>query len=533
MYLHPLNTNYLNVSKTYVFYLLIIGVILRLPAIFFQELPPFQFCDEDIYSNEVFKMLTENRFFTQEFRSGGINIYPSYLLGKLFYLITGRLPELNELIILTRFFFSGILNASTLFILAKIGKITFKDALRPQIILLLGFICSPMVAGVSRIWYPDHYIIFFSSLFLYYLLLFIEHGKTKERWIFAKLGIALGLMVSAKYTGLLLAVPLIVGLFIDYRSKFKTKKIKEFIAIYLPDLTIMGIFTIAVLLLFQFSAIIYPDHFIEGFKFNLSNYNRSGPSFNFQGILFYFVILFISSLGIVGFALYLTGAFIFFKRQRSLFYIFLSFPLFIVIYLGKANLVINRNMIIAVPFILPLFANGLDFCLRIISKQNKHKKIFFTLLLAAMFLGDPVYKLIEQFTVDLKTDSRIIARQWIDENIPEKSIIIHNEFCSGESPAKAQKFSLKKDEGNLSDSFNYYIYNDWWDSSIKDFFSKKSLLLESKYSQLHYLHLNDKMPLSLNRQQDSFNNLKAEKKLEVVKEFSSSGPRIVILKKIN
>lgn len=230
-------------DKKYVFSFFILALIFRIPPVLIQELPPFQFCDEDIYSSEVMKMLTENRFFTKEFRSGGINIYPAYFLGKLFFLIMGRLPELNELIIMARLLLSGILNASTVFIISKIGTIIFKENTRPKILLLLGFSLSPMISGISRIWYPDHYIIFFSSLFLYFLLKF-NITKENDTWIYSKLGISLGLIISTKYTGVLLTIPLAIALILDYLSKTVTIKrnFKNFISTYSYPIMKIGVF---------------------------------------------------------------------------------------------------------------------------------------------------------------------------------------------------------------------------------------------------------------------------------------------------
>lgn len=521
-------------NRIYIFIFFILALILRLPAIFLQELPPFQFCDEDIYSNEVFKMLMENRFFTQEFRSGGINIYPAYILGKIFSLFAGRSPDLQELIIITRLFLPGILNAGTVFVLYRIGKILYKDSLRPQFFLLLGFLISPMIAGVSRIWYPDHYIIFFSSLTLYNLLDFIVNQE-QNKSIYRKIGISLGLIISTKYTGFLMVIPLLIAFILNYINTSNIsadKNLKNFILRYFQSWITICLFALGIILIFQLSVFNDPEGFIEGFKFNLNNYSRFGSSFNFSGVLFYFVILFITSLGGIGFLLYLTGGYQFYKKDRKIFYLLISFPIFIIIYLGKANLVINRNMILALPFILPLFSTGLELLIQRILTLALYKKITSFIILAIFFLIDPIYKTIEQLTVDLKTDSRIMARQWIEQNLPITSKVMHNEFCSGESPAKPELYDLIKDQGNLSEPFEFYVYNNWWDSSIKNYFSKSPLLLEKHYSQLHYLHLNEKNIFTLHKQSSQIEELRKVKKLEVVNEFNSAGPLIIILKKV-
>ena len=56
----------------------IIVVFLIRPPGLLQELPPYQFCDEDFFWGEVSRVIGANSYLAKEFRAGGANIYPMF-----------------------------------------------------------------------------------------------------------------------------------------------------------------------------------------------------------------------------------------------------------------------------------------------------------------------------------------------------------------------------------------------------------------------------------------------------------------------
>jgi len=80
--------NFLNSITNIIFkpitFLILIFIISRCFS-FFQEMPPFTFCDESIYLDATVKMLKTSSLYVDEFKSGGFNILPITIISKIFY----------------------------------------------------------------------------------------------------------------------------------------------------------------------------------------------------------------------------------------------------------------------------------------------------------------------------------------------------------------------------------------------------------------------------------------------------------------
>ncbi|MCK6599557.1 MAG: phospholipid carrier-dependent glycosyltransferase [Bdellovibrionaceae bacterium] len=499
--------------------LFFLAMTMRIPAALFQELPPFQFCDEEIYSSEVFKMLTEMRLFTKEFRAGGMNIYPAYFLGLIYSYLKGHLPSLTELILLGRIFYNVILNSLTLFVLYFIAQELLPENRRFKFLLVSLFVLSPMVLGVSRIWYPDHYIIFFAT---YALLLFIKLARgQRTSSLLWQTGLAMALVISSKYTGLFLVIPYIFATFKDWQ---KNKDHKTHFIVFCS-------FVLSFCIL-QISGFVYPNEFKEGFLFNLKNYQRS-ETFNFNGIGFYSVILLVTSSGLLSAFLCSFGIICWHRLQKKITYLLLSFPVFLLLYLGKAGLVINRNMIIALPFLLPFFALGLEAILQKIDTatvKTKKKLIYATVFM--LFFLEPAYKISTQIQTDLQIDSRVLARNWINQHLPANSIIVHNEFCSGESPAMSPPYQLIRLAELGNKKHDYFVFNSWWGGPFNTYLESYGLLVNPVYSSFHYLHINEKNWFSIKHHHSDYQALQENLNYQVIKEIKAAGPTILIAKSL-
>ena len=79
-----------NKPSVIVFIIFLLAVLLRLPFLF-TELPPYQFCDETIYFNQLIRLIEHKdaSYDFYEFRAGGFNFLPmlpiSYLVNLLPY----------------------------------------------------------------------------------------------------------------------------------------------------------------------------------------------------------------------------------------------------------------------------------------------------------------------------------------------------------------------------------------------------------------------------------------------------------------
>jgi hypothetical protein len=526
----------IKIETVVIFLIFLTSVLLRLPAAIFQELPPFQFCDEKIFSEEVFQMLREGRFMTKEFRSGGINIYPGFILGKVFYCFTGRLPSYIELIVMTRILMTVVLSAVTVFIINKTGKLIFAEKYQPRLIMLLAFLISPMASGISRIWYPDHYVIFFSAGSLLYIMKLFQHEQKWGDYLWG--GVFIGMTISTKYTGLFLLLPCVI-LFIykilnneiNIYPNFKNRYV-QYITLY--SLMLLSLLTTIIIL--QFSAINNFQKFLSDWNYNLINYSRFGDKINWLGMRFYFVILFMTSLGILALPVYFYGCVRLFIKSKIQLFVLLSFPVFLIIYLGKVNLVINRNMMIALPFVLPVFAAGLDYILdKVITHLTSYTKIILIIFVIAL-IAEPAYKTLYEFIYDWKLDSRVLARNWLDKNIPPGSVIMHNEVCTGESAARKDRYKLISEHttaaiGNVH--HEYFVFNSWFGGRLAPFKERKGMLLETAYRNLHFLHFSDIDVFSSQNVSSDYASMKLLLGEEMIKEFHGSGPVVFITKTVN
>ena len=92
---------------------------------------------------------------------------------------------------------------------------------------------------------------------------------------------------------------------------------------------------------------------------------------------------------------------------------------------------------------------------------------------------------------DFKTDSRIVAESWIQENIVFNSSTTFgtNEGCSGDSPATKTGETIY--DPNFDLGLDYYILNDYWSSKITNNNSRQNIFTVRNHKNDHfYYYLN-------------------------------------------
>jgi len=498
-------------NKITLFVFFFINILLRIPGAFFQELPPYSFCDEDIYLSGSYNLLNSNYFILKgerSFLAGGLNFYPMLFISK----IISFFHKIDFIFYtrLARFLFPVLLSSLSIIFIYKISLL-LESKKRNQFSYLFLFTFSPMALGLSRIYYPDHYIVFFASGILYFLVKFLELKTSFIDMIY--LGFLFAGALSAKYTSLLFLVPICgtVGI-IGFRKR-KMELLDEGNKLLLFVLT-----SVLVILILNFSAILNLNDFISGFNFNLKNYNYGKADFNFNGILFYFSILFLTSYGLAAFIFGILGYMFLFQKKIDLFLILLIFPIFIVFFLGKQSLVINRNMVIGLPFVLVVIAYGFS---------RIKKNIFFYIFLIICSI-EPAVKSLNAFINDFYLDSRVVAKEWIEKNIPFNSKIISNSFCFGGNPLDPKKYKVFR-EGEISD-YDYYVFESWWDGKYTELYLKNPLE-QLNYRDLHFLNFNARGLYTVALFSGKKKLLSTPDSM-LIKKIHASGPDFLIFKNI-
>jgi 4-amino-4-deoxy-L-arabinose transferase-like glycosyltransferase len=137
-----------------------------MPA-FFQERPPYIFCDEQIYPWEALRMFELGIWITSEFKAGGLNVYtllPFLHVADFFEFA----PNSTNVIDLARSIQTVIIGGSTSVFIYLSGKKLFKSESYGYVSGIF-FIVSPGFYAYSRFAYPDHFIYFFRLEFYIFL----------------------------------------------------------------------------------------------------------------------------------------------------------------------------------------------------------------------------------------------------------------------------------------------------------------------------------------------------------------------------
>lgn len=504
------------------------AVILRLPSVA-QELPPFQFCDEAIYSAEAQRMVVQHGWRTVEFRSGGMNLYPMVLVGRLMEKF-GLLND-TSFLVAGRLLYPVLLSSAAIWPVAAAARAITGRRLGGIVGAAL-FLLSPSLLAVSRYWYPDHYSSLFAALLVYLLVVLMlraPHGR-RRLLLWIAVGATLGAAVATKYTFSVGALPVVLAAATPLLT-WRRESIGARLLRVAADLITAGIAALFVAVLLDFSAVLDPHGFMLGFQFNVQNYARpgGGPS----GIGFYVFLLLVASLGLLGLIGLIKGLASTQRDRIPLLVVLLSFPLTTVLYLGLQGVVYNRNIVSSIPFLLPIIAAGLT---ALVSTRPSPR----VLKLRPVVLGGlgllaalQFAQVAANFAADLAPDSEPIAAAWIAKHVPHGTTVGTNPACS-ESAAQVAGLPTQPDT-YLADGLQYYVINSYWESGLNKAYrgpAATTAILNQKY--LHYYFPSDRdlpsdvlhLPWPTVTPQEA-----APSGYHVIRVFDSNGPTIVVLRR--
>ncbi len=510
----------LNFKAKYLIFIFFIGnIFIRVPSIT-QNIPPYFFCDEEMFSEETFRMLQEKSYFQQMFKAGPVNIYPPFIIYKIYITLTNQAPVFNELLILGRLVLPILASCLTILFLDKLVNLLFgQGSLRPRLLIFSLFTFSPYIFSQSRMWYPDHYQFFITTALTFYILkMFYEKISFKT---VVPIVVFYALLISTKYTGLFFGLPIFLAILI------KTLKEKNILSVGLRNIFAYLVFGVLVLLTINFSALMNLEKFLQDFLFNINNYGGGFElsSRGFHGFKYYIIFLFIIPFSIFSIYFLSIGTIDLIKRKKY-FEIFLHvfIPFVICIYLGGFYLIMNRNINFLLVSVLLLTTYGIEKSLN----SLKFKKFNYSVL--TLMFGFMLYSFTLTVIDDFKTDSRIVAESWIQENIVFNSSTTFgtNEGCSGDSPATKTGETIY--DPNFDLGLDYYILNDYWSSKITNNNSRQNIFTVRNHKNDHfYYYLN--LDLISNRNFADVENFNIPDGYEIIKTFDGNGPRIYILSK--
>ena len=513
----------LSSGKNLVYLFIFLNIVFRIPSMNNSIPPYFFFCDEGMYINETFRMLKENNYFQEMFKSGPINIYPVLILYKIYILLFDKTLDFTELLIFGRLILPIIFSALTIIFLDKLVKLIFSNSFLARFIAASLFTFSPYIFGQSRIWYPDHYQFLATTALAYYLLkLFYSELNFKS---FLPVALSFSVLVSIKYSGLILGLPIFVVILIKNIDNYKNYNL----SFVIKNNLIYLVSGFAILLIINFSAIVNFDKFLEGFNFNLHNYGGGyKPGWRaFNGFKYYSIFLYLVPTSIFSLPYLLLGLNKIIKEKKYIeLLLFFITPGIICIYLGGLYLIMNRNINFLFTLVLIPVIYGLVESFKV--KNNLLNTI--NKLTIGIFTSFLIISFSITLIDDFKVDSRIRAKNWIFENINEQpnEIFGINEGCSGSSPLEG--LYTTENDREMNNSYKYYVFNDYWDNTLTNGSKRNNIFLLSNHKNSHF-YFYMKLDLFETPLNSNLNKLSIKEGYSLLNSFSGNGPTIFVLKK--
>jgi 4-amino-4-deoxy-L-arabinose transferase-like glycosyltransferase len=343
----------------------------------------------------------------------------------LFGIINGRYSSISDLLVEfgfhpTNFYlidrcFSAFLGTATVFITYKIAKQLFnkKTGIISALFLSLAYLhVRDSHFGVTDV--PMTFLIMCSLLFI------IKSYEDKTLKSFVIAGIFAGLATSTKYAGILLIVPISIVNFFNILDR-KDKKIRLFLDKQLLLFMTALVFTFFLgtpFALFDFTK------FISDFLLEMKHLNLGWGIILRRGWWHHLSFSLRFGLGWTLFFASLAGILILIKKDLRKTIILCSFPLVYYALSGKGYTVFLRYIIPVIPF---LCITGAVFTVDVSNKIagyfRSNLKNVITYLIMILIIMPSIYNIINFNRLLAKKDNRLIAKEWIDENIQGGSSI--------------------------------------------------------------------------------------------------------------
>lgn len=513
-----------SLKKFLPFFLVLVAAALRVPALF-RELNPYLFCDEAMFYGDAYSMYQSGVLINNEFRSGSLNSLPVTILAQILTPIFGTFsPE--AFLLLGRGAMTLTLSALSVWLIysaaRKLGLSEFTANLAAMI-----YIASPFAMAMSRYWYPDHYVVFFSALFLWAVAGKNFQSITFRGVIQISTIAAIGLSVKLTFVAVLLGW----AFFEAYHFFANEAKSKQVTLVYLKKMALVLVTTAAAFAILNYSIFVNFDQFQWAMQYNMGNYG--GGDRNLSGLVFYLTILVLFASPLLT-LLAIPGLLI--SRTRVLICLFAPIFIFLAIF-GFQGMVVNRNPSVVLPHLLIASAAGLASAINAL-KDSKFQKIKFVYLSAVVlaFVAN-IYMVSAAWVSNLNQDSRILAIEAIHElDIGPSDTVGVNWSCSGQSPAVAAGIKPVEDS-SMEKQLDYYIFDTaYWSSASVFKWGEQSAKYFWNQRYMHFYNLNDR---SLLNELVNFPALVTNEKkptiagYEVVREVAGEGPSVLIIKKLS
>ena len=501
----------------------LVAVLLRIEPLN-DELIPYMFCDEEIWLREAKRMLGENTIVPEVFLSGSPVLLPVVIVAHL-------VNALSDGLITTVLSDSLITTDNRLLVMARIcllipsilGSIYFLNkAFRvlqvsdfSRLSALLVLVINPTGLATSRYWYPDHFIIFPASLVLYTVIrVGVNRNSSNRSWV--GVGMAIGLLASTKYTGILVIVTTIPLLYSQWNAEYQLHS--RFIRMAQRTVSLIG-GTIGSFTFINFGAITKPRLFLRDLLGNNANYEQftGGVSAVITHTYYAMVLPF----GILALPLLALGMSRLARQSRPLLFAVILFPVLLVVVLSVYGFGVPRNTFIILPFLVLVLGMGVD---------SMHKPLRCTRItqrLSTIILFITLAPMAAESTIgvvrDWKPDSRLLAEDSIKSIIPKLATVGVNDGCSGPGVPRVMGYRTVNDP-MMSERLDFYVFDSYWRSSVSDAYKGDWW---QRYFHFYRFGDNSIPPFPILSKPE----LQVPSGYELIAKFSGDGPEIVLLRR--
>ncbi len=406
------------------------------------------------------RMLRERNFNPGSFMWPSLYFYiQAFAYGNYCFwaLLMGFLQSLNDLTIrevyLVGRMTTVLFGVGNVLLVYLIGKRMYSKKVGLIASLFLSF--SLLHVKYSRLIRPDIPMAFFITLSFFFIYLVYERGKTKD-YLLAT--IFAGFSIATKYTGVILIVPIFLA---HLFRGLKEKRSLFYIFFNKKVLIVLLFIAVGFFIAFPYGFLQFPHllHTIRGWLRGLNKITASQPG-EINSWVYYITHSLNHNLGypLAVFSLIAVIYGILTHRKKDI--LLLSFPLLYYFIMGSFTRHGDRYILPIFPFLSVIAAM---FLVKMISRipfsQNKRN---FALAIVAFFLILlPGIKVIRYVKIMTQKGTRIEAKEWIKENIPQGKRIAYEYYFPYFSGYKMKNmYTVGVRSFNwYKDKFDYIIVN--------------------------------------------------------------------------
>lgn len=312
-----------------------------------------------------------------------------------------------------------------------IGKRLFDR--RVGLLAALFLAVSPLHVDQSHYALLDVPLTFWVALSFYFSILVMESGRLRH---YLLAGLLAGFSASTKYNGALVVLAIVAAHLLRRSSEIKKAGagVRRFLLAIIYDwwkLVLAGAVSILGFLIGTPYALLDRKTFLfkedaRGFLWQLQGMKSHVGAEALNGWWFHFSDSLKNGLGLGILILVVLGVvLVLIRRQRAQLFLLL-FPVLYFLYVGSWRVVYSRFMIPILPMLCILAVLPVGYVWQKLTRRSGRVWFWGTIVLTAFTVGSLLPSLRQVIYGDRllgQTDTRTVAKVWIDENIPDKSKI--------------------------------------------------------------------------------------------------------------